>query len=119
MLVISKLKFITGNKGIKMHWLEQLRDNIHVLLGGAFSFWIYRDQINGMSTWERAFYVFLSIIIGFYGGWAWTEIFNLNPAGGRAHLLTIITTIFGLAFLGLARDNLAAVFDSLKKKWIG
>lgn len=106
-------------KGKKMHWIEQLKENMHLLLGGAFSFWIYKEKINEMTFFERVAYVALSVAIGFYGGNALNEMFNLNLASSRAHIITILTTIFGLAILGIARDNLAAVFDSLKKKWIG
>ena len=102
-----------------MHWIEQLKENMHLLLGGAFSFWIYKETINKMTFSERVFYVALAIAFGFYGGNAAIEWLNLNPASDRAHLIAIILTIFGLSVLGLVRDNLAAIFDSLKKKWIG
>lgn len=102
-----------------MHLLEQLKENMHLLLGGAFSFWVYKEQINKMSFSERVFYVALSVLFGFYGGNAAIDICGLNPASGRAHLIAIILTIFGLATLGLFRDNLAAIFESVRKKWLG
>lgn len=98
--------------------METIKENIHLFLGGAFSFWVYREQINKMTFNERVFYVSLSIAFGFYGGNAAVDICDLNPASGRAHLIAIILTIFGLSVLGLFRDNLAAIFDSLKKKWV-
>lgn len=102
-----------------MHWLDSFKENLHLLAGGAFSFFIYQEKINQMTTGERLFYVALSVTCGFYGGNALNELAGLSLSSSRAHLITILTTIFGLAILGIARDNLAAIFDTLKKKWIG
>lgn len=102
-----------------MHWLEQLKENMHLLLGGALSFWVYKEQINKMSFYERLFYCVFSVAFGFYAGNGLIELLNLSPASDRARLLSIILTIFGLAILGLFRDNLAAVFDKFTKKWLG
>ena len=102
-----------------MHWLDSFKENLHLLLGGAFSFWVYREEINKMTFAERVLYISLAITFGFYGGNALNEMFNLSMASSRAHIISILTTIFGLAALGLARDNLAAIFESFKKKWLG
>lgn len=100
-----------------MHWLDTIKDNIHLFLGGALSFWIYKEKVNGMTFCERFVYFCLSIAIGFYGGNALIELLDLNPASNRAYLLLILATIFGLAGLGLARDNLADAISELRKKW--
>lgn len=101
-----------------MHWLDAIKDYMHLGLGGVASVWIYKDKVDKMSLAERFIYVTLSIAIGFYGGNAISEWFNVDLASARAHLLTILTTIFGLAILGLLRDNLSSIFEKVREKWL-
>lgn len=101
-----------------MHWLEAVKDYFHLGLGGVASLWIYREKVEKMTLVERLVYVILSVGIGFYGGNGISEYFNIDLASSRAHLLTILMTIFGLALLGLARDNFASVIERAKAKWL-
>ena len=101
-----------------MHWLDAIKDYMHLGFGGVASVWIYKDKVDKMTLIEKVLYVVLSIGIGFYGGNGISEYFNLDLASPRAHLITILTTIFGLAALGLARDNFASVIERAKAKWL-
>lgn len=101
-----------------MHWLDAIKDYMHLGLGGVASLWIYKDKVEKMSFMERFIYVALSIGVGFYGGNGISEYCGLDLGSSRAHLITILMTIFGLAALGLARDNLSSVIERLKAKWL-
>ncbi len=101
-----------------MHWLDAIKDYLHLGLGGVASVWIYKDKVDKMSFLERLIYVSLSIGIGFYGGNGISEYCGLDLGSSRARLITILLTIFGLALLGLARDNFSSVIERAKAKWL-
>lgn len=98
-----------------MHWLDTIKDNMHLFLGGAASIFIYKDKIDGMSMFERAAYIAISIGLGVYGGDALIDICNVSPTSPRALFISNLVTIFGLAVLGLFRDNIALIFSTASK----
>lgn len=101
-----------------MHWVDALKDYFHIGLGAGLSVLIYRDKVEKMSILERAFYVLLSMGAGLYLGNGLSELCGIDLASNRAKAISILITVFAIALLGLARDNLPLFIDWIKAKWL-
>lgn len=101
-----------------MHWIEAIKDYLHLGIGAALSVLVYKDNIEKMSTKERVFYVALSIGAGLYLGNGLSELCGIDLASNKAKAISILITIFGIALLGLARDNLPDIIMKAKAKWL-
>jgi len=96
-----------------------IKDNVHVGLGGVLALFIYKDNVASMKTWERVAYCAASIFIGVYGGDGVNDWFSINHASNKAHAISILIAIFGLAILAIMRDKIKSVADKLDRKWFG
>lgn len=101
-----------------MHWLDVAKDYFHLGLGAALSMLIYKDKVDKMTTGERLFYVALSMGAGLYLGNGLSELCGIDLASNRAKAISILITVFAIALLGLARDNLPLFIDWIKAKWL-
>lgn len=98
---------------------EAVKQYVHIGLGGVLALWLYKDKVDKMELWERFAYCAASIFIGVYGGNGINEVFDINQASHKAHLISVLVAIFGLAILSLVREHVPSIVVSLRKKWFG
>lgn len=99
--------------------LHILKEYVHVGLGGVLALWLYKDKVDKMQLSERLGYCSASIFIGVYGGNGINEWFTIDQASHKAHLISVLVAIFGLAILTLIREQVPTIVASLRKKWFG
>lgn len=101
-----------------MHWVDAVKDYFHIGLGAGLSVLIYKEKVDKMTTGEKLLYVALSMGAGIYLGNGLSELCGIDLASNRAKAISILITVFAIALLGLARDNLPLFIDWVKAKWL-
>lgn len=96
-----------------------IKNHVHIGLGGVLALWLYKDKVDKMQLWERFAYCAASIFVGVYGGNGINEWFAINQASHKAHLISVLVAIFGLAILSLIREHVPSIAVTLRKKWFG
>jgi hypothetical protein len=96
-----------------------VKSYLHVIFGSILALWLYRDTVNKMKISERLTYCSASMFIGVYGGNGLNELFVIEKASDKAHAVSVLVAIFGLALLALAKEQLPIIFASLRKRWFG
>jgi hypothetical protein len=96
-----------------------VKSYLHVIFGSILALWLYRDTVNKMNIGEKLGYCSASAFIGVYGGNGLNEWFIIEKASDKAHLVSVLVAIFGLALLALCKEQIPLMFASLRKKWFG
>lgn len=99
--------------------LRVLKSYLHVIFGSILALWIYRDTVNKMNIGEKLSYCSASMFIGVYGGNGLNDLFVIEKASDKAHAVSVLVAIFGLAILALAKEQLPLIFASWRKKLSG
>lgn len=99
--------------------LKVIKSYLHVIFGSILALWIYRDTVNKMKIAEKLGYCSASVFIGVYGGNGINDWFLIEKASDKAHAISVLVAIFGLAILALAKEQIPLMFASLRKKWFG